>query len=204
MEIAATLHFDSLSVPVNLRADHGLITITRPDGSIQAFEGRPRLTWRDSWYTCIQLSFTRGKPLRCTFDCVSIETNPGGERLVIDPGSPYDELLTIDARGDEASVITEWNKGKLQWLHGKSVRCTADGNSFSILEAETSSLILTVRWDSVRAIRVYKRDLFSYDMICLGFQVIDKSWVELWEESETVASLQSGYSVLARCNVAVA
>lgn len=184
METTATLHLGSSSVPITLRATDGLITVTGPEGKAHAFEGYLKLTWRDRLFNWLKLSFSMKRPLRCTFDSVRIETTAGGERLVIDPGGIHDEWLAIDAHGEGASILAEWNRGKLQWLHGGSVRCTLDSEGFSILETDTSAIIFTVRWDSVRAIRMYKRDLFSYDMICLGFQLNDKSWVEVWERSD--------------------
>jgi hypothetical protein len=49
------------------------------------------------------------------------------------------------------------------------------------LEAEDHSIV-NVRWPDVREIVTFKRDLFSYDEICLAFRVGDgEEWVELWE-----------------------
>ena len=39
-----------------------------------------------------------------------------------------------------------------------------------------------VRWSAVRAIAVYKRDLFTHDDICLAFETTPDSWVEVSEE----------------------
>ena len=39
-----------------------------------------------------------------------------------------------------------------------------------------------VRWDAIRAITTYKRDLVIYDDICLEFQTDAGVWVEVSEE----------------------
>lgn len=38
------------------------------------------------------------------------------------------------------------------------------------------------RWDDVAAAKVFKRDLFSVDCICLAFQKTDGTWFEINEE----------------------
>ena len=39
-----------------------------------------------------------------------------------------------------------------------------------------------IRWDAIRAIATYKRDLFIHDDICLAFQTEGDLWVEISEE----------------------
>jgi hypothetical protein len=48
-----------------------------------------------------------------------------------------------------------------------------------------------VDWEAVRAVAVYKRDLYVYDNICLAFKLSDDSWVEVSEE-------EPGFSALAK------
>ena len=50
-----------------------------------------------------------------------------------------------------------------------------DDKGFSVRGCE-------VRWDAIRAIATYKRDLFIYDDICLAFQMEAELWVEVSEE----------------------
>lgn len=184
METTASIQVGSRSVPVKLKAENGFIRVTSPDGRLRAFEGRLRQTRRDRLVNLWHLSCTTARPIRCAFEQVSLERSGEAERLIIDPRWPHDEPLTIFTHGAGSSVMSEWNRGKLRWLDGKKIRCIANGDSFSILQVDTAALIARVRWDDVRAIRTYKRDLFCYDMICLGFQLPDKSWIELWEESD--------------------
>lgn len=42
--------------------------------------------------------------------------------------------------------------------------------------------VARVWWDEVREIVTFKRDLFSFDMICLAFRLSNDEWVEVWED----------------------
>ena len=46
-----------------------------------------------------------------------------------------------------------------------------------------------VSWSSVLTIATYKRDLFTYDDICLAFEVGPGRWVEVSEEEAGFAEL---------------
>jgi len=41
--------------------------------------------------------------------------------------------------------------------------------------------VSAVNWQDVRMIRAFKRDFWSYDIICLAFEVGDDEWIEIWE-----------------------
>lgn len=53
---------------------------------------------------------------------------------------------------------------------------------FRLLCRRTASTLASVCWDSVRSIHTYKRDLFCYDVICVGFRTHQDGWVEVSEE----------------------
>lgn len=185
MEVAATIRDGRQSLPVAVQAREGLIRVIGPYDRRggHSFQGQPEQTWRDRLINRWRLSTASSKPLRCAFKQVYLDQSGDSERLIIDPawgGEP----LAIETAGMGRSILAEWTKGKLKWLRGEKVRCTADSHGFSNVDTEADAVIATVSWNDVKAIRTYKRDLFCYDMICLAFQLADKSWIELWEESD--------------------
>ncbi len=48
-----------------------------------------------------------------------------------------------------------------------------------------------VAWLAVEAIAAYKRDLITYDDICLAFKVEDSSWVEMSEDEPGFETLMA-------------
>jgi hypothetical protein len=67
-------------------------------------------------------------------------------------------------------------------------RVESDASGFTIHPAEGPPI--RVPWDSVRRIRTYKIDLFSYDEVCLGFELPDPNaagaslWIEVTESNQ--------------------
>lgn len=185
MELTLTIHDGKTSVPVTLETQGGFIRIVGLHGRRNdlSFIGQPEQTWRDRLVNWWRLSFASKKHLRCAFEQVYLTPSHDAEKLIIDPGWS-DEPLVMNTAGKGKAVLAEWTKGKLHWLRGKEVRYAANRDGFSILETETGTLVTAVSWEDVRAIRGYKRDFFAYDMICLGFQLADTSWIEIWEESD--------------------
>jgi hypothetical protein len=104
--------------------------------------------------------------------------------LTIDPGWPWDEPLKVRIQASDRHILDEWNIATLNSLDGKSVRCIIIEGGFVISDTMSGTGRTTIQWDDVRAVRAFKRDLFAYDMICLAFQLPDKSWVEICERSE--------------------
>lgn len=73
-------------------------------------------------------------------------------------------------------------------------RLDSDSSGFTIFPAKGESF--RVRWEEVREIRTYKIDLFSYDEICLGFEVTgvgttegETQWIEVTESDQGFRSL---------------
>lgn len=185
MEVTASLFDGKRSIPVMLEVREGLLRVDGSSGGRGdlAFEGRPVQTRRDRLVNGWRLASGSNKPLRCAFDQVFLESKAESETLVIDP-SWGDPPLMIVTHGAARTVLAEWMKGKLHWLRGEEVCCGADSQGFTLIDKMGSTTIATFRWDEVRAIQTYKRDHFAYDVICLGFQRGDGSWVEIWESSD--------------------
>ncbi|MCG3136999.1 MAG: hypothetical protein HJJLKODD_00840 [Phycisphaerae bacterium] len=40
---------------------------------------------------------------------------------------------------------------------------------------------IAIRWTDVHTIQTFKRDYFTYDMICLAFEIGKNEWIEIWE-----------------------
>lgn len=49
----------------------------------------------------------------------------------------------------------------------------------------------SIRWADVLAVKVFKRDFFSVDCICMAFQTVDGQWFEIREEFNGWSALQS-------------
>jgi hypothetical protein len=66
----------------------------------------------------------------------------------------------------------------------ETARCNITEDGFAISHTESGIVHTTVRWEDVREVLAFKRDLSSNDMICLAFQLADGSRVEICEEDE--------------------
>ena len=97
--------------------------------------------------------------------------------------------LTLETNGQGQAILAEWNRGRLQWLHGRAVRYAADDMAFSIFDHNTDLLLGTICWAEIETITAYRRELISYDMLCLGCRLADGSVIELWEESSGFAGV---------------
>ena len=76
-----------------------------------------------------------------------------------------------------------------------NARLDSDSSGFTISPPKGDSI--RVRWEEVREIRTYKIDLFSYDEICLCFEVAGVGTTEggtLWIE---VGESDQGFRLLA-------
>jgi len=61
------------------------------------------------------------------------------------------------------------------------IQCTDRGIAVELDSGQSASL----QWHDVCEIVTYKRDLFSYDQICLAFRTaVDNEWTEIWESDE--------------------
>ena len=63
-----------------------------------------------------------------------------------------------------------------------ALELTDDG--FQLVDQLSDEPAWTLRWSDVRAIRTYKRDLWTTDMICVAFQLADRKWFDINEEVE--------------------
>ena len=54
----------------------------------------------------------------------------------------------------------------------------------------------TVRWADVKQIFAFKRDIFAYDLICLGFRLSDDG--DYWEIGEDMAGYENVPAVMER------
>lgn len=75
-----------------------------------------------------------------------------------------------------------------------NARLDSDSSGFTISPPKGDSI--RVRWEEVREIRTYKIDLFSYDEICLCFEVAGVGttddgtlWIEVTESEQGFRSL---------------
>ena len=59
---------------------------------------------------------------------------------------------------------------------------TDDG--FVLLQEGQSEPCMSLNWSDIRSIRTYKFDAFSYDVICLAFQVAENPWLEICEDDQ--------------------
>ena len=50
------------------------------------------------------------------------------------------------------------------------------------LTVENTTGEASIRWADVRAVKVFKRDWFSIDCICMAFQTADGRWLEIRED----------------------
>ena len=71
---------------------------------------------------------------------------------------------------------------KTPWNERGTLELTEDG--FQVVDRLSDEPGRAVRWSDVRAIRTYKRDLWTTDMICLAFQLPNRLWMEINEEAE--------------------
>ena len=60
-------------------------------------------------------------------------------------------------------------------------RVALGDDGFEVFEGSKKQPSGRVVWTEVREIRTYKRDLWSYDQICLAFRVGEEEWVEIGE-----------------------
>jgi len=79
--------------------------------------------------------------------------------------------------------------------HPPNTSISIDDNGFSLSR-------ISVRWSTVRTIATYKWDLWSYDDICLAFQVAEDSWAEVSEDEpgfrELVVEVERRYPSVPR------
>ena len=55
---------------------------------------------------------------------------------------------------------------------------------------DDARVVCRVEWSSVREIAAFKRDLFSYDELCIGFRTDDTDrYAEVWESDPGYAEL---------------
>lgn len=176
------MHEGKRDIPVQLEIAPGLIRIYGPSINHPiCFVGQLRQTRCNRLGNWWRLSSGLKKPLRCAFHQIRLDD---ASRILIDPGWPYDESLVLNIEGGGKAVLAEWTRGKLNYLFNKDIRLVPHETGFSIVESADNSVITTVPWHEVRAIRTFKRDLMCYDMICLSYQLTDKSWIETWETNE--------------------
>jgi hypothetical protein len=70
---------------------------------------------------------------------------------------------------------------------------TSDG--FQVVRADTSSVIAVARWSEVCKINAYKRDLLTYDMICLLFELADGTGIEVGDNTQGFTDVTTSMEV---------
>ncbi len=77
-----------------------------------------------------------------------------------------------------------WRRSRNHWRQAQAGEpaIEIDQTGFRLLCRRTASRLASVRWADIRSIHTFKRDLFSYDIICVGFQTAQDDWIEVNEE----------------------
>lgn len=74
----------------------------------------------------------------------------------------------------------------------QTITIVCDESGFAI--AERDKTLVRVAWSEIREVFAYKEDLFSYDVICLGFRVSEDG--TFWKVSEEVVGYKELIAVL--------
>jgi hypothetical protein len=61
------------------------------------------------------------------------------------------------------------------------IRC--DESGFAVTQTSAGSPVALLKWNAVKTILAYKRDVYAYDLICLGFNTSDGT-IEVNEEMQ--------------------
>ena len=185
MRAQGTLSVAKRTIPVEVEAAGRVLRITAASAMKPVrIEGRKHLTRWDRLVNWIRLTIASRSPVRCAFRDVSLNESEGIALLTVAPGWPWGEPLRVCIQQNDRGILNEWYMAALSVHDGKSVRCGLTPHGFFVSSIDSGDLRATVRWDDVKAVRAFKRDLFAHDMICVAFQLPDKTWLEIWEESE--------------------
>lgn len=172
-------------LPVEVEVDGVSLQISGPHSSLPvSFKGRAQIYPLQRLINWFRLQIAGRSPFPCTFTSVGLE--PVGDDLLlkIDPGWPWGKPVMVRIARQDRGILAEWNRTAMGSLYGDDARCDLTDDGFAVSDVVSCTVRATVRWSDVRAVRAFKRDLFAHDMVCLAFQMSDKSWVEIWERSE--------------------
>jgi len=101
------------------------------------------------------------------------------------------------------SVIEKWKERNEQKHRGTSFRVGLTEQGFDVFEQDCSEPTETVRWDALRSIRSYKRDVFAYDIICLAFEIEADSWVEISDKDDGFDAVRWPFRSASSCRSSI-